>query len=183
MGTAPLTTVGALLLGARSNVGPRSSHRTMKPLPETHDPVLVECFVDAHDGEASFRVGSALDKLERPLAQCALLGGGFDALRYLVVPWRSPRFEQCTVMCRTARSPDLARRDLRRRRQGNWAAATRFKCGLLRARLRVQITQRGHHILGVVTVCEEPNQRGARCSVRARLARRSRTAAPSRSTS
>ena len=54
MGTAPLTTVGALLLGARSNVGPRSSHRTMKPLPETHDPVLVERFVDAHDGEAAF---------------------------------------------------------------------------------------------------------------------------------
>src|SRR6187402_1688673 len=26
----------------------------MKPLPETHDPVLVECFVDAHDGEAAF---------------------------------------------------------------------------------------------------------------------------------
>lgn len=28
--------------------------RTMKPLPEARDPIPVECFVDAHDGEAAF---------------------------------------------------------------------------------------------------------------------------------
>jgi len=26
----------------------------MKPLPEAHDPVLVKCFVDAHNCEAAF---------------------------------------------------------------------------------------------------------------------------------
>jgi len=30
------------------------SIRTTKPLPEAHDPIPVERFVDAHDGEAAF---------------------------------------------------------------------------------------------------------------------------------
>ena len=59
-----------------------STHPYDEALPEAHDPVLVECFVDAHDGEAAFE-GLGSEQAIKRIAVVKRQRGDTGDVRYL----------------------------------------------------------------------------------------------------